>query len=84
MFTRPYGVSGRDIAVLSVSNTGPGIPDELIDHIFEPFITSKKNGNGWGLALTKRIIASHKGTIQVKSLTEGVVFEIFLPVSNGG
>lgn len=82
--TRPYGVSGRDIAVLSVSNTGPGIPDELIDHIFEPFITSKKNGNGWGLALTKRIIASHKGTIQVKSLTEGVVFEIFLPVSNGG
>lgn len=82
--TRPSGVSDRDVAVLSISNTGPGISDELIDHIFEPFITSKKNGNGWGLALTKRIIASHKGTIQVKSLTEGVVFEIFLPVPNGG
>ena len=69
---------------LSVANTGPGIPDELIDHIFEPFITSKKNGNGWGLAVTKRIITTHRGTIQVKSLSEGVVFEILLPIPDGG
>lgn len=82
--TQPSGIPGRNVAMLSVANTGPGIPDELIDHIFEPFITSKKNGNGWGLAVTKRIITTHRGTIQVKSLSEGVVFEILLPIPDGG
>lgn len=73
-------IPNQNVAVLTVSNSGPGIPEEVIDRIFEPFFTSKKNGNGWGLALSKRIITSHKGTIQVKSLSEGVVFEIQLPI----
>ena len=76
--------SGRKKALISISDNGPGIPDEMIDHIFEPFITSKKKGNGWGLAISKRIITSHKGTIQVKSYPGGTVFEIFLPIINGG
>ncbi len=75
---------GRNKALISISDSGPGIPDELIDHVFEPFVTSKKKGNGWGLAISKRIITSHKGTIQVKSYPGGTVFEIFLPVVNGG
>lgn len=76
--------TGRKQILISVSDNGPGIPDELIDHIFEPFVTSKKKGNGWGLALSKRIITSHKGTIQVKSYPGGTVFEIMLPIQTGG
>ena len=75
--------SGRRQIVISESDNGPGIPEDKIDTIFEPFMTTKKNGNGWGLALSKRIITSHKGTIQVKSFAGGgTVFEILLPLND--
>ena len=73
--------SGRKQIVITESDNGPGIPEDKIDSIFEPFMTTKKNGNGWGLALSKRIITSHKGTIQVKSFQGGTVFEILLPLN---
>lgn len=74
--------SGRKQILISESDNGPGIPEDKIDSIFEPFMTTKKNGNGWGLALSKRIITSHKGTIQVKSFQGGgTVFEILLPMN---
>jgi PAS domain S-box-containing protein len=75
--------TGGRKALISVSDNGPGIPDDMIDHIFEPFVTSKKKGNGWGLAISKRIVTSHKGSIQVKSYPGGTVFEILLPIING-
>lgn len=75
--------SGRKQILISESDNGPGIPEDKIDSIFEPFMTTKKNGNGWGLALSKRIITSHKGTIQVKSFQGGgTVFEILLPLND--
>ncbi len=74
--------SGRRQIVITESDNGPGIPEDKIDSIFEPFMTTKKNGNGWGLALSKRIITQHKGTIQVKSYQGGTVFEILLPLNN--
>lgn len=76
--------SGQNQIVITESDNGPGIPDDKIDHIFEPFMTTKKNGNGWGLALTKRIINSHQGTIQVKSFPGGTMFEILLPLTEKG
>lgn len=72
--------AGRQQVVITESDNGPGIPEDKIDKIFEPFMTTKKNGNGWGLALSQRIITSHKGTIGVKSFTGGTVFEIRLPM----
>ncbi len=74
--------SGRKQVMITESDNGPGIPEDKIDTIFEPFMTTKKNGNGWGLALTKRIITTHKGTIQVKSFQGGTVFEILLPLND--
>ena len=74
--------TGRKQIVITESDNGPGIPEDKIDSIFEPFMTTKKNGNGWGLALSKRIITSHKGTIQVKSFQGGTVFEILLPLND--
>lgn len=74
--------TGRRQIVITESDNGPGIPEDKIDSIFEPFMTTKKNGNGWGLALSKRIITLHKGTIQVKSFQGGTVFEILLPLND--
>ncbi len=71
---------------ITVSDTGPGIPDEIKDHIFEPFVTNNPQGTGLGLAITKRIITAHKGTINVTSFPGGTVFHVTLPgyINAGG
>jgi signal transduction histidine kinase len=65
---------------VTVSDTGPGIPEEIRDHIFEPFVTTSKKGTGLGLAITKRIVVAHKGTISVNSVPGGTVFVVRLPL----
>lgn len=63
-----------------VSDTGPGISEEIRDHIFEPFFTASPNGTGLGLAITKRIITAHKGNISVNSFPGGTVFHVCMPL----
>lgn len=65
---------------LDISDTGPGIPEEIRERIFEPFFTTSKNGTGLGLAITKRIIAAHNGQITVNSFPGGTLFSIILPM----
>jgi nitrogen fixation/metabolism regulation signal transduction histidine kinase len=68
-------------ARILVSDQGTGIPEELISKIFEPHFSSKKEGMGLGLAITRLIIEEHQGTIQVKSkVNEGSEFVIELPI----
>lgn len=62
-----------------VADSGPGIPDDMIKHIFEPFLTTKASGTGLGLAITKRIINAHKGNIFVESYPGGTMFHVLLP-----
>jgi PAS domain S-box-containing protein len=62
-----------------VADSGPGIPDEMRAHIFEPFVTSKSSGTGLGLAISKRIISAHKGNIFVESFPGGTLFHVTLP-----
>ena len=62
-----------------VADSGPGIPDEIKDHVFEPFITTNTNGTGLGLAITKRIVTAHKGNIYLESFPGGTMFHILLP-----
>jgi len=69
--------------VASVSDNGPGIPDEIRDHIFEPFVTTNPQGTGLGLAITKRIVTAHKGSINVSSFPGGTMFQISLPAIKG-
>jgi PAS domain S-box-containing protein len=65
---------------LRLADTGPGIPPEVLDRIFDPFFTTKKDGTGLGLAISRRILAAHKGGIQVESYADaGTVFTIRLP-----
>ena len=72
--------------VLRLSDTGPGIPEEIIPHIFEPFFTTKRlgKGSGLGLATAKAIATAHGGNIEAKFvLAGGAVFEITLPLFAG-
>ncbi len=69
---------------LSVSDTGPGIPEERHESIFEPLITTKSSGTGLGLALCKRIVDAHGGRIWVTSTEgEGATFHLCLPLAGG-
>lgn len=73
----------KDYILIEISDTGPGIPDELMDRIFDPFFTTKDVGQGVGLGLSISIgiIREHKGTIDVKSsVNSGSTFIIRLPI----
>jgi signal transduction histidine kinase len=66
-----------DSTELVVSDNGPGIPPELIDSLFEAFVSSKSSGTGLGLALTQQIIGDHGGSIEVSNAEGGgAVFRI--------
>jgi PAS domain S-box-containing protein len=74
-------ILGRETVQISIADTGPGIPDEDIEHLFQPFYTTKRTGTGLGLAISKRIITAHKGTINVKSFPGGTIFQVRIPAA---
>ena len=76
------GLSSKDDLVrISVSDTGLGIPPEVISKIFEPYYTTKETGTGLGLTITFKIVREHRGEITVDSAPgKGSVFTITLPV----
>lgn len=67
---------------IDISDSGIGIPDSLIDKIFDPYFTTKEDGSGLGLAITHSIINKHNGYISVQSKPgEGTTFTLYLPAS---
>jgi signal transduction histidine kinase len=72
---------GADGVVLTVADTGGGIPEEQLNRIFEPFYTTKKKGSGLGLMIVQRIVREHNGRIELEShVGQGTVFRIWLPL----
>jgi signal transduction histidine kinase len=70
---------GRVAAIL-VGDNGPGIPDSLVEKVFQPFFTTRETGTGLGLSIAHRIVQEHGGRITVSSNRgEGAVFRIVLP-----
>ena len=78
-------VSGRVYAQITVEDTGPGVPAEIKQRIFEPFYTSRARGMGLGLSIVKGIVDAHMGHIREDGDEgRGARFRIQLPVSAGG
>ncbi len=65
---------------VAVRDNGPGIPDDMRPHLFEPFVTSKATGSGLGLALVAKIVGDHGGLIEVASRPGRTEFRMHLPV----
>lgn len=69
-----------DVITLTVSDTGTGIPADVIDRIFEPYFTTKADGTGLGLAMAYKVVKEHGGDIYVQSeVGKGTCFRITLP-----
>ena len=69
---------------LSVADTGPGIPADKLDKIFEPLFTTKAKGVGLGLPTVRKLVEQHGGTIDVEStVDEGTTFTVWLPRQHG-
>lgn len=72
-------MSQKDVVKIIYSDSGPGIPAELADKIFQPFFTTREKGTGLGLAIVKNLIAENGGSIRyVRSNETGARFEIVL------
>lgn len=69
------------VAVIEVSDNGPGIPPEVARRLFDPFFTTKASGTGLGLSIAARIIEKHGGTLEYTTgLNRGTTFRILLPI----
>ncbi len=81
--TLTVGCALRDgEAILTIADTGCGIPQEQLAHLFDPFFTTKDTGMGLGLAVVKQIVDQHVGTIDVESeVGRGTTFAIRLPLA---
>ncbi len=71
---------GKDFAEIRISDNGIGMSAEVLEKIFEPYVTTKPKGTGLGLAIVKKIIEDHGGLITVKPLDEGIEVRFTLPL----
>ncbi len=71
--------NGRDGVEVRIADSGPGIPRELREQIFNPFVTTKKTGVGLGLSIVSKIVDEHHGSIQLMDRHAGRVFRAIFP-----
>jgi two-component system, NtrC family, nitrogen regulation sensor histidine kinase GlnL len=63
-----------------VRDNGPGVPDDIRQNLFDPFVTTKTSGNGLGLALVAKVIGDHGGIVECDSVPRRTVFRLLLPL----
>jgi two-component system sensor histidine kinase HydH len=75
-------IAGDGWVRVSVTDTGPGIPQDLADQLFDPHVTTKPAGSGLGLPLVRKIVEAHGGSVRYRSSAgEGATFTLILPTS---
>jgi signal transduction histidine kinase len=74
---------GREAIVVSVEDSGPGIDPEKVDSIFDPFVSTKPQGMGLGLAICRMIISRHQGQLSASADNKsGALFQFTLPIKS--
>ncbi len=63
-----------------IRDNGPGVPEDLMPHLFDPFVTTKQSGSGLGLALAAKIVGDHGGIIECESQTRRTIFRVLMPI----
>ena len=82
---QPAIQNDREGVELRLADTGPGVPEELREEIFNPFVTTKKTGVGLGLSIVSKIVDGHHGSIRVENAAGGgAVFTLFFPLEEAG
>jgi two-component system nitrogen regulation sensor histidine kinase GlnL len=66
-----------------VKDNGPGVPDDLMPHLFDPFVSTKPTGSGLGLALVAKIVRDHGGIIECESQLRHTTFRVLMPMFTG-
>jgi two-component system sensor histidine kinase HydH len=80
----PDSSNGLSGIAIEIADSGPGIPEDFREQIFNPFVSSKKTGVGLGLSIVAKIVDDHGGSIQLISRAgEGARFRVFLPAADG-
>ena len=75
-------LANSDSAIITVRDSGPGIPPEKLASIFDPYFTTKPDGSGLGLWIAQQIVTAHGGTLKAHSAPgEGALFTLTLPIS---
>lgn len=76
---------GNDYVEITCEDSGPGFNEDILDRVFEPYITTKEHGSGLGLAIVKKIVEEHGGFIQAKNAADsgGAVVRLLLPIHKG-